>query len=369
MDDSKAAPVTGPEAATLGALSERPAATTAALESDGGSGAAARSLLARGLVSRDELEMDGRSESLWALTDAGRELCQRLAPGGRKVSPNLGGLVPWFGAARKTASFFGNQLKGCRWVGVPFAGSFAEVPGVLDAGAYEVVCNDAHRGLINLARVSADSNLGPRLYRRLRRQAFAPETLADCQLLCSEREPDDSLLDFEHASAFFVCAWAGRSANAGTAGELRGNLAVRWDAGGGASAWRFSGAAWSIRDWRRCLRRCVIISGDAFEFLERCKDDERGHCGIYCDPPWFGPGSGYKHNFGKGDEEEANHRRLHEALDRFKTTRVVLRTGGDELTRSLYLEDDRWKWLGVDGRDQANARKQEFAVVRNGPGR
>lgn len=373
----KAAPFSGPEALVLGALSERPAATSADLERAGASASAARSLEARGLVASEETELDGgRTERLWTLTAAGEELVKTVAPGGRKVSPRLGGVVPWFGAARKAATFFGNQLRGCKWVGVPFCGSLAEVPAILAAGAREVVVNDAHRGLINMIRVMADARAGAALYRRLRRTAFAPITLEEAQTFCRAHEPnwsdglfgDSERKDAEHAFHYFVCAWGARSANAGTKGELSGKLAVRWDSGGGSSSWRFHGAAWSIREWRKVLTRCAVLCEDGFAFLEKVKDDSKPteRVGVYVDPPWPGAGGAYQHSFGEGAEEETNHRRLAAALHRFRTTRVVLRTGGDPLTRSLYREADGWTWLAVDGRDQANARKCEWAVVRNG---
>jgi hypothetical protein len=36
-------------------------------------------------------------------------------------------IAPWFGAARLIAESVGEEMAGCRWVGVPFAGSMSEL--------------------------------------------------------------------------------------------------------------------------------------------------------------------------------------------------------------------------------------------------
>src|SRR5690606_10176371 len=94
-------------------------------------------------------------------------------------------LVPWFGSNRSCASYVGEAMKGCEWVGVPFAGSMTEVRYI---EARSVLVNDLHRHLINLARVTADTWLGPELYRHLRRRVFHPDELAWAQSVCKSVE-------------------------------------------------------------------------------------------------------------------------------------------------------------------------------------
>lgn len=36
-------------------------------------------------------------------------------------------LAPWFGSNRMLARYVGEELAGCQWVGVPFAGGMAEI--------------------------------------------------------------------------------------------------------------------------------------------------------------------------------------------------------------------------------------------------
>lgn len=357
----RACPLTVSEARVLAILSEVNGQTSSRVEALGGASSACRSLLSRGLLRREELDLDGVKEAVWHMIEPGAEALARAGNPGIKVvegKPHIGGLVPWFGAARKTAAIFGEATRGCDWVGIPFCGSLSEVPAIVAAGALEVVCNDAHRHLINLARVMADSVSGPALFRRLRRQPFSPEVLQEAQQHCADREPFEGL-DEESAFRFFVSSWAGRSGKAGTNGEHRGGLAMRWKGGGGASAWRFSGAAWSIRDWRAVLRRCTFLSVDAFEFLAKVPDVPR-NC-VYCDPPWPDAGEPYKVGFG-----EQEHVALAQVLGEYEQARIVVRTGGDALTRKLYPSAEGWRWQSIEGRNQANIKSAEWLVTRRG---
>lgn len=36
-------------------------------------------------------------------------------------------IAPWFGAGRTIAPLVGQELRGCKWVGVPFAGGMSEI--------------------------------------------------------------------------------------------------------------------------------------------------------------------------------------------------------------------------------------------------
>jgi transcriptional regulator with GAF, ATPase, and Fis domain len=94
-------------------------------------------------------------------------------------------LVPWYGSNRILAKHVGAELAGCKWLGVPFAGSCCEL---LYCDARTIVVNDLHRHLCNLVRVVADPKLGPALYRKLRRVVLHPDLLAQAQERCAIRE-------------------------------------------------------------------------------------------------------------------------------------------------------------------------------------
>jgi site-specific DNA-adenine methylase len=329
---------------------------------------ACNALLALRLVDRTVIDLDGRKESLWVIGDAGVSVLSQAAAvnsGAQRKDRSdekqlrVGALVPWFGSARRTADACVAPLRGCNWVGVPFAGSLAEVPAIFAAGVRDVMINDAHRHLVNLARVAACPVLGPELWRRLRRQPFCQEVLAEAQKQASSSEPG-SELDLNAAFSYFITAWAGRSGNAGTQGELSGNLAARWDSGGGNSALRFSGAAWSLRAWRNMLQRCTFFCMDALDFLSRVKDKQG--VGVYSDPPWPETGSCYKHGY-----QPAFHRVLAARLAEFKHARVVIRSGDDSLTKQLYPESS-WAWKKVLGRTQGNTFSGEWVIVNQTAG-
>lgn len=177
--------------------------------------------------------------------------------------------------------------------------------------------SDIHRHVINLAKVCAHPQLGPELYRRLRRLPFHPEVLRQAQERCLEWEsaPEtwEPILDW--AVDYFVAVWMNRAGAAGTKGEFSGALSVRWKAGGGDSSTRYHSAARSIVAWRSVFRRCTFVTCDCFAFLGKVQDLPRH--GVYCDPPFLGQGAKYKHTFTE------QHRDLATALSRFRQTRVA----------------------------------------------
>jgi len=95
--------------------------------------------------------------------------------------PAVKSTANFFGANRILAKRVGQELSDCSWVGIPFMGGGSEIPFIR---ARSIVCNDLHKHVVNLARTMADGNLGPRLYRRLRRQIFAPDALTEAQKTC-----------------------------------------------------------------------------------------------------------------------------------------------------------------------------------------
>lgn len=259
-------------------------------------------------------------------------------------------LVPWFGSNRLLAHKVGEQLEGYHWVGIPFAGSMTEIRYMT---ARTILVNDLHSHLINLAETLADPVKGPKVYRKLRRMIFHPDILKNEQETC-HNPPDD---DVEWAVAYFIVSWMSRSGCAGTKSEFNSTLATRWTATGGDSAKRFANAVTGIPEWRRIMRKCSFVCMDAFDFLENCKDKLK--CGIYCDPPFPGPGDAYKHTF----SEQQQYKLAFFLSNRFNQTRVVCRFYDDPLIRKLYAD---WEWLELEGgKDQNNAAKPEVLLVRN----
>jgi DNA adenine methylase len=280
----------------------------------------------------------------------------------RERLPAIGAIAPWFGSARLLGSAVGQLLDGANWIGIPFAGSMAEIPYIR---ARTIVVNDLHKGVITLARVVSDETLGPKLYRRLRRHALHPDDLAESQGICRKMEELANCRDvldeetvLRWAEHMFVAAWLARSGSAGTKSEFDAKLALRWAAGGGDSAVRFQNAIRSINAWRRSLRRATFSSIDAFAFLEKCKDLPQ-HA-IYCDQPFpGGPGDKYKYHFTLQQTK-----RLSVELLRFSQARVVSRFYDHPIVRDLYPASE-WTWHHLTGRKQTNEVAPEVLLVRN----
>lgn len=282
-------------------------------------------------------------------------------------------LASWYGSNRILARHVGDELAGCNWVGVVFAGGMSELPHIT---ARTLQVNDLHRHVINLARVAADGRLGPKLYRALRRLPFHPITLVGAQSRCVERagtrsdpytsaalfgpKPADVCVpDLEWAIDYFICAWMTRHGSAGTPAEFTSGPSVRWNANGGDSAAHFHNAVRELPKWRLLLRRCNFTTLDCFEFLATCKDEPKH--GIYADPPFPGPGEKYTHSF-----TEAQQRRLAATLGSYRQARVVIRFYHTHpLIRELY-PTDRWTWVRRVGRTQTNDDAAEVLIL-NGP--
>jgi len=266
-------------------------------------------------------------------------------------------LAPWYGSNRMLAHRVGELLEGCSWVGVPFAGSLAEVPHIT---ARSIVVNDLHRDIINLAMVTAHPVMGPKLYRHLRRLPFHPHALADARGIVDQDWTSWEMPNFNRALGYFVSCWMNRSALAGTDGEFRGGLPVRWSATGGDSAVRYRSAVHSLIEWRRVLAKCNFTCLDVFEFLGKCLDAPTS--GIYLDPPFPTVGEKYRHKM-----TEEQHCDLAAVLcDKFQQTRIVCRFYDHPLVRKLYHPDFGWHWLHIaGGRTQANETAPEVLLVRN----
>lgn len=279
------------------------------------------------------------------------------------MSKGVTTLVPWYGSNRSLAHHVGNLLAGCEWVGVPFAGGMCELRHIK---ARTILVGDVHRDVINLANVLRDAEQGSRLIRDLRRLPFHEEMLCFAQEQCDSdaRPPEgqpvwERLWNYSAALNYFVCAWMSRNGTAGTGGEFRAGLSVRWDSAGGDSATRFRSAVEGLRDWRKIMPRCTFVVRDCFEFLDGVKD-RAGH-GLYCDPPFPDAGDRYKHRF-----TAEQHRELARRLAKFERCKVVCRFYRHELVEELYPAS-RWKWLDLaGGKTQTNGVAPEVLLVGNG---
>lgn len=270
-------------------------------------------------------------------------------------------LAPWFGSNRMLAKHVAEELAGCRWVGVPFAGGMCELAHIT---APSIVVSDLHRHVINLALVVQSDELRPRLIDWLTRLPFHPDVLAQCQERCRDWEnaPYDGKPCLPWACDYFVTCWMGRSHKAGIDDQFNGGLSIRWNGNGGDSNTRYRSAIRSLVEWGRIMRRCNFSVADAFEVIERCEDEDRH--GLYLDPPFPGPGDRYKHNCGDTEAEQATwHKRLYESVSRFKRTRVVCRFYNHHLIESLYCD---WTWRYLKGRKQSNGAAPEVLLI-NGP--
>lgn len=265
-------------------------------------------------------------------------------------------LTPWFGSNRTLAENVGKALAGCRWVGIPFAGGMCELAHI---DAPTLVVSDLHRWVINLAQVVADKTKRTRLVEMLDGTAFHPDQLKVSQSFCLSWDEEDRVEngDLVCAYHYFITAWMGRSAKAGTDDEFTGSLPVRWNANGGDSNTRYRSAIEALDDWGKVFRRCNFHVLDCFEFIAKVID-EPGN-GLYCDPPFPDAGDPYKHKF-----DEFAHRRLAMECTGFAKCRVVMRFYRHELIEELYPKNV-WQWHEFKGRKQNNADAPEILLVRN----
>jgi DNA adenine methylase len=165
-------------------------------------------------------------------------------------------LAPWYGSNRTNSQSVGKLLEGCQWVAIPFAGGMCELPYIR---ARTIMANDLHRGIINLAREVATNCQA--LQTKLQSQLFHPDTLANAQRqFFSESDESDALPDsYGKAIHYFTIAWMTRSSTAGTNGEKRGNLALRFDAGGAGTG--HPGDSEIVYRLAEGIRECVRIIG------------------------------------------------------------------------------------------------------------
>lgn len=132
----------------------------------------------------------------------------------------VGALLPWAGSKRTIAAAIDDALGDHRAYFEVFCGSMA--PLLAKRRATMETVNDLHGDATNLARVIQHSELGPKLYRRLRRTLF-------CQAFFTKVQKafrDDGLQacdvsespDLERAARYAIYAWFGRNGVIGTNG-------------------------------------------------------------------------------------------------------------------------------------------------------
>lgn len=237
-------------------------------------------------------------------------------------------IAPWFGSKRTLAPKIVEVLGPHRAYWEPFCGSMAVLLAKPPCASETV--NDLHGDLINLARVIRDPQLGPMLYRRLRRVNFGRPMLMEARERLTEMPPPSDVPEVRRAEAYFIDAWQSMNGLAGTGGHA-GNCghAIRYSTLGGDPGKRWAGAVDSIPSWRRRVRQVKIEKGCGIQLCERVEDREGTV--IYADPPYLEKGEAYTHDF-----ESEDHQRLAQALRRFKKTRVVVSYYDDPRLADLY---------------------------------
>lgn len=291
-----------------------------------------------------------------------------LAPGSTLAKPEIGAVVPYFGGKRNLAPEIVAEVGPHRSWWELCCGSLAVTLAKPKAAMETVV--DKHGHVHNLVEVVKNPTLGPKLYRRLRREVMDDRLFADARATLSVIQPSDAPL--LHAHAYFVVSWMGRNGMAGTR-DSNTTYSARYTHNGGHAAKRFAAAVDSIPAWRRRLREVTFLGKDVFEVAPKIEDDEG--VGVFADPPYIEEGDRYLHAFSAED-----HARFAEEMGRFRKARVVLTYYDHPRLRELYppLEDGgRWTHRRIEvskslasagSRGETDVRATEVLVM-NGPSR
>lgn len=235
-------------------------------------------------------------------------------------------ILPYFGGKRKLAGRIVEALGGHKSYWEPFCGSMAVLLAKQPCEMETV--NDLHGDLINLARVIRDEELGLNLYEKLSRTLYSEELFREAKERWISASGINGEMDIDRAYDYFVASWMGLNGVSGTA-RYNYQFAVRWCRGGGQGATRWQSVIESMPAWHKRLRSVVIMQRDAFEVLGNIKDS--GDTAIYCDPPYFDKSDKYVHDF-----EGEDHKRLSEALGRFRKSKVVVSYYDCPQVRKLY---------------------------------
>jgi DNA adenine methylase len=281
------------------------------------------------------------------------------------VNGPITSLAPWFGAKRIIAAEIVREIGDHQVFWEPFCGSMAVL--LAKSPCRMEVVNDLHSDLVNLARCLAHPDLGPALYRRLRRVLCSQEIFLESLDEIRSKPAPDPLAGLDPARAFdyFIASWQGMNGVAGTSTHNT-NFARRFSSKGGDAGRRWSGAVASIPGWRRRLAGVQVLHSDGIDLVGRIED--RDGTAIYCDPPYLAKGARYLHDF-----EDADHLRLAEALRRFARTRVLVSYYADDRLQDLY---PGWKIRPVEVakslvnsrmRDESGATSAPEVLLCNGP--
>lgn len=273
-------------------------------------------------------------------------------------------IAPWFGGKRNLAPQIIAEFGEHRAYWEPFCGSMAVLM-AKEPCRMETV-NDLLGDLINLARVVQHRQLGPQLYRRLRRSLCAESLFDEAAERMRQRGwTAAGELDVDRAYDYFLTGWLGRNGMAGTPSYNQG-FCRRFTNNGGHAAKRFTSAVESIPAWRTRLRDVTILNDDAFDLLPRIED--AAGAVIYVDSPYVEKGAKYIHDFGRED-----HARLAAEVRRFRKARVVVSYYNHPLLNELYggwtkRRLDATKAIGNQGmRDSGGAVKAPEVLLINGP--
>lgn len=228
----------------------------------------------------------------------------------------VGALIPWAGSKRTIAAAIDDALGDHRAYFEPFCGSMA--PLLAKRRATMETVNDLHGDATNLARVIQHAELGPKLFRQLRRTLFCQEFFTEVQKAFRADGLQANVSkspDLERAVRYSIYAWFGRNGVIGTNGG--NNFCVRYTANGGSPSTRWRSFVSSIPWFHRRLQGVIILRECGFGLLERVEDADG--VVIYCDPPYLQKSFRYEFDFAAHD-----HDRLAALLNRFEHTRVVV---------------------------------------------
>lgn len=255
--------------------------------------------------------------------------------------------LPWFGSDSEVAEQLAALLDHCRHVTIPFCGGLGILP-YLKAKA--IVSNDKHEEAINFYRcASGVYGNQPQgiLFERCRHTLSHPSEMS---LALSGLDQSN----VGRAWAFWAICWLGRKGKGGTKSQ-GGKPSIRRTASGGSNASRIKAAAEDLPEWAKHFTRCEWENVCFREQLPNVADNK--DCGLYVDAPWDGPGEGYLHGF-----KEQDHCDLHDLLERFTQTSIVVRYGDTQFIRDLY---DDWEIIEAESATQTNEVKGELWIIKN----
>lgn len=256
---------------------------------------------------------------------------------GGDSAPAITAILPYFGAKRTLAPRIVAELGPHAAYWEPFCGSMAVLLAKPPCPMETV--NDLYGEVVNLARVIQSRELGPMLYRRLRRRMMTERCAREAagRFTGADQPPAGDEPDLERAEAFFYAAWVGRG---GTVGTRFGNYgySARFTKNGGHAAKRYAEAVSSIPAFRRRLMNVTVLNRDAFQVLGQIEDATGS--AVYLDPPYVEKGASYVHDF-----EPGAHARLFEEASRFRRTRVVISYYDHPDLRAMYTAARGWTWV------------------------